>query len=322
VSHGSARTTLHGRLLIVQRHRAGWPQAHIAAAMGVSRKCVKTWIDRFAEQGEAGLRDRSSRPHRVPSRTSAQIEARVVELRRRERRGPEWIGAELGIPARTVSRILCRHQMPRLAVLDPITGELIRASKATAVRYERERPGELVHMDVKKLGKIPPGGGWRARGQTTNNHQSRAKKTRLGYDYVHSLVDDHSRLAYSEILPDEKGATCAAFLARAIDYFAAHGITTIQRLMTDNAWAYRWSLREVCATHGIKQKYIKPHCPWQNGKVERLNRTLATEWAYRQVFTSNDQRAAALAPWLEHYNTQRRHSALGGHPPISRLLPT
>ena len=136
------------------------------------------------------------------------------------------------------------------------------------------------------------------------------------------MVDDHSRLAYSEVLADEKGPTCAAFLERAISYFAAHGITRIERLMTDNAWAYRWSLREVCATHEIRQKFIKPHCPWQNGKVERLNRTLAAEWAYRQAFTTNTERTAALAPWIEHYTTKRRHSALGGKPPTSRLPPT
>lgn len=174
-------------------------------------------------------------------------------------------------------------------------------------------------MDVKKLGKIPDGGGWRAQGQTTQNHRSRMNKTRVGYDYVHSLVDDHSRLAYSEVLPDEKGTTCAAFLQRGIAYFAGHGITRIERLITDNAWAYRHSLRAACAEHDIIQKFIKPHCPWQNGKVERLNRTLQTEWAYRQIFTNNDQRAAALAPWLEHYNTQRRHSSLNGLPPTSRL---
>ena len=143
----------------------------------------------------------------------------------------------------------------------------------------------------------------------------------IGYDYVHSLVDDHSRLAYSEILPDENGPTCAAFLERAAAYFAAKGIARIDRVMTDNAFAYRYSndIKRVCATLGAKQKFIKPHCPWQNGKVERLNRTLATEWAYRQVFTSNAARTAALAPWLEHYNTERRHSSLGGRPPISRL---
>jgi transposase InsO family protein len=321
VSHGNARTLFHGRLLIVQRHQAGWPQAHIAKAMGISRKCVKTWLDRYATEGEAGLRDRSSRPHHTPRRTSAEVESRVVELRRRERRGPAWISAELGVPARTVSRILVRHAMPPLAALDPITGQVIRASKATAVRYEREHPGELVHMDVKKIGRIPDGGGWRVHGRA-NRDATRDRKAKIGYDYVHSLVDDHSRLAYSEVLPDEKGLTCAGFLDRALAYFAAHGIAQVRELMTDNAWSYRWSLRELCAIHGIRQIFIKPHCPWQNGKVERLNRTLQTEWAYRQVFTTNTDRAAALAPWLEHYNTQRRHSALGGLPPISRLLPT
>jgi transposase InsO family protein len=287
--------------------------------MGVSRQCAHRWVARFDAEGEAGLLDRSSRPHRVPSRTSPEIEAVVLAARAEHRRGQDWLGPELGVPARTVSRILRRRQVPKLCTCDPMTGEVIRASKTTAVRYERARPGELVHMDVKKLGRIPDGGGWKAfgRGQST-----RGRDHRVGFDYVHSLVDDHSRLAYSEILGDERGATCAAFLGRAIDYFAAHGITSIERLMTDNAWAYRWSLRELCAARGIKQVFIRPHCPWQNGKVERLNRTLLTEWAYRQVFLTNDERSAALAPWLEHYNTRRRHSALGGLPPVSRLLPT
>jgi len=318
VSHRNARTTVQGRLLIVQRHQAGWPQAHIARAMGISRKCVAKWLARFLAEGEAGLQDRSSRPRTCPRRTSPDLEQRIVELRRRERRGRDWVGAELGVPARTVSRVLARNREPRLCALDPITGEVIRSSKATAVRYERDRPGELVHMDVKKIGRIPDGGGWRAHGRGAGSI-ARDRSTKVGFDYVHTLVDDHSRLAYSEILPDETGTTCAEFLTRALEYFAARGITRIERLMTDNAWAYRWSLREVCAAHGIRQKFIRPHCPWQNGKVERLNRTLQTEWAYRQIFTSNDERAAALAPWLEHYNTRRRHSALGGLPPISRL---
>lgn len=321
MSHGSARTTFHGRLLIVQRHRAGWPQAHIAAAMGVSRKCVKTWIDRYAREGRAGLHDRSSRPHRSPRRTPATVEAAIIELRQRERLGPDELGHRLGVPARTVSRVLARHRMPRLSMLDPITGEVIRASKATAVRYEHDRPGSLVHMDVKKLGRIPDGGGWRVHGRDSPQ-TAKDRRKKIGFDYVHSLVDDHSRLAYSEILPDEKGPTCAAFLERALNYFSAAGIDQVDRLMTDNAWSYRWSLRHVCETRHIKQVFIRPHCPWQNGKVERLNRTLATEWAYRQAFTSNDQRTAALAPWLEYYNTRRRHSSLGGLPPISRLQPT
>jgi transposase InsO family protein len=282
---------------------------------------VKTWIDRFAADGEAGLVTRSSRPHTMTTRTSADVERRVLAARAEHRDGPDVLGPKVGVPARTVSRILRRHQVPYLRACDPMTGEVIRSSKQTAVRYQRERPGELVHMDVKKIGRIPDGGGWRAHGRGAGAIQ-RDRSTKVGYDYVHSLIDDHSRLAYSEILPDEKGTTCAAFLARAIDYFTAHGITRVERLMTDNAWAYRHSLRQLCAERGITQKFIKPHCPWQNGKVERLNRTLATEWAYRQPFTSNDERAAALAPWLEHYNTERRHSALAGHPPITRLLPT
>ena len=321
MSHGNARTTVLGRKLIVDRHQAGWRQAHIAAAMGISRKCVRTWIARYAAEGEAGLADRSSRPHTSPTRTPVEVEDRIVELRGRERKGPDWLGAELGVPARTVSRVLVRRGQPRLCALDPMTGEVIRSSKQTATRYERSRPGELVHMDVKKLGRIPEGGGWRAHGRGAGSI-TRDRDTKVGYDYVHSLVDDHSRLAYSEVLPDEKGATCAAFLARAAAYFAVHGIDRIERVMTDNAWAYKYSLRDVCAAIGARQKFIKPHCPWQNGKVERLNRTLATEWAYRQVFTSNAERAAALAPWIEHYNTRRRHSALGGLPPVSRLAPT
>lgn len=320
MSHRNARTTYQGRLLIVERFRDGWRKAHIAAAMGISRRCVHKWIARFELEGEAGLMDRHSRPRTTPTRTPASVEVRIVALRRAQRLGPDAIGAELGVAVRTVSRVLARHGMPHLRMCDPMTGEVIRASKTTAVRYERARPGELVHMDVKKLGRIPDGGGWRAHGRT--GVSDRERKSGKGFDYIHSLVDDHSRLAYSEILPDEKGPTCAGFLRRAADYFRAHGITCIERVMTDNAWAYRWSLRDVCADLNARQVFIKPHCPWQNGKVERLNRTLQTEWAYRQVFVSNADRAAALAPWLEHYNTRRRHSALGGFPPISRLLPT
>jgi transposase InsO family protein len=321
VSHASARTTVHGRLLIVERHQAGWPQAHIAKAMGVSRKCVKTWVERFAAEGRAGLADRSSRPHATPTRTSAQVEAKVVAARAEQRTGQDRLGPELGVPARTVSRILRRHQVPYLAHCDPITGEVIRASKTTAVRYERDLPGELVHMDVKKIGRIPDGGGWKSHGRGKGN---RHRRQLIGFDYVHAVVDDHSRLAYCEILPDEKGPTCAAFLLRAAGYFAAHGITRIERVITDNHLSYKRStaVADAVATLNARHKFIKPHCPWQNGKVERFNRTLAAEWAYRRPFTSNDERASALAPWLEHYNTQRNHSALAGLPPVSRLLPT
>ena len=245
----------------------------------------------------------------------------MLALRAQQRRGQDWIGPELGIPPRTVSQILRRHQLPYLRECDPITGQVIRSSKVTAVRYERERPGELVHVDVKKLGRIPAGGGWRAHGRGKGN---RDRKYRVGFDDVHSMVDDHSRLAYSEILADEKGATCAAFIGRAAAYFATFGIGRIERVMTDNHMSYKLShdVRDTLLDLGARHVFIKAHCPWQNGKVERFNRTLAIEWAYRHVFTSNTQRANALAPWLEFYNTRRRHTALDGLPPASRLSPT
>jgi transposase InsO family protein len=298
------------------------PVAHAARAMGVSRQCAHRWVARFDAEGDAGLFDRSSRPRRMPTRTAPVVEAAVIAARVEHRRGQDWLGPELGVPARTVSRILRRHHMPRLAMLDPMTGTVIRASKTTAVRYERARAGELVHMDVKKIGRIPDGGGWRAHGRGTAN-SSAHKKARIGYDYIHSVVDDHSRFAYSEILPDERGETCAAFFARALETFNARRVS-ISAVMTDNHWSYTKSadLAVLLTSQRINHVLIRPHCPWQNGKVERFNRTLQTEWAYRHVFASNDDRTAALAPWLDDYNTRRRHSAIGGLPPISRLSPT
>jgi len=316
MSHRNARTTYQSRLLIVERYQQGWAKAHIAAAMGFSRKCVHKWIGRFEAEGEAGLHERSSRPHSMPTRTPAEVESQIVAWRRRHRCGAEEIGIKLGVATRTVARVLQRRGVPHLADCDPMTGIVIRASKATAVRYERQRPGELVHVDVKKLGRIPDGGGWRAHGRSED-----VRGRGIGYDYVHSMVDDHSRLAYSEVLPDEKGPTCAGFMTRGAAYFAAHGITRIEQVITDNHLSYRRSaaFADAVGHLGATQLFIKPHCPWQNGKAERYNRTLQSEWAYRRVFRSNTERAQALAPWLTIYNTQRRHSALGGYPPISRL---
>lgn len=322
MAHANARLNHHGRQLLIERVVGqGWPVAHAAKAMGISRQCAYRWVRRWRAEGVAGLADRSSRPHSSPARTPVVIEEGIVADRTEHRRGPAWIAARHPVCPRTVSRVLRRHQLPALALLDPITGGLIRASKTTAVRYEKDRPGELAHMDVKKIGKIPAGGGWRAHGRAATGEQKH-KKVKIGYDYVHSMIDDHSRLAYSEVLDDEKGPTCAAFLERALDYFAAHGISRVERLMTDNAWAYRWSLRKVCAEHDITQKFIKPHCPWQNGKAERFNRTLATEWAYSQIWLTNDDRTAAFAKWLTHYNTERAHSALAGLTPLKRVSPT
>ncbi len=324
MGHRNARLTVYGRRLIVERVRfEGMPVAHVAKAMGISRQCAHRWLARWDAEGEPGLVDRSSRPHRSPNRTAAVVEQRVVEARRERRVGPDRLADELGVPARTVSRILRRYEVPYLRECDPLTGEVIRASKVTTTRYERDRPGELIHVDVKKIGRIPPGGGWRVWGRQMGSTAAK-KKARIGYDYVHSAVDDHSRLAYSEILPDEQGATAAGFLARAAQFFASHGINHIEAVMTDNHWSYTKSsaVADVLATLDATHVTIRPHCPWQNGKVERFNRTLQTEWAYRQVFTSNSERAQALQPWLDYYNHRRSHSSLGRRPPISRLSPT
>jgi transposase InsO family protein len=317
VAHANARLSLFGRRLLVERVIGqGRPVAHVAKELGVSRQCAHRWVARYRAEGDAGLVERSSRPRSCPRRTPVVVEQQVLGLRRTQRRGQDWIGAELGVPARTVSAILRRHRVPYLRECDPLTGQPIRASKTTTVRYEHHHPGSLVHVDVKKIGRIPDGGGWRAHGRSEE-----VRGRGIGYDYVHAMVDDHSRLAYCEALPDEKGATCAGFIARAAAYFAAHGITRIERVMTDNHLSYKRS-RDVATTLaalGARHVFIRAHCPWQNGKVERFNRTLQTEWAYRQVFLTNQARTQALASWLEFYNTGRRHSALGGQPPISRV---
>ena len=315
MSHANARLTVHGRLLLVQRVvRDRRPVAHVAKELGVSRQCAHRWVSRYLSEGEAGLLDRSSRPHRVPARTGARAEQRVLAARRQLRAGRDVIAAATGVPARTVSRILARHGIPALAACDPVTGLPIRARRLTRTRYERPAPGDLVHIDVKKLGRIPAGGGWRAHGRS-----EKVRGRGIGYDYVHAAVDDHSRLAYAEILDDEKGATCAQFLLRAAAWFAGHGIT-VREVITDNALNYTRSNDFTAAVNAISAKHrrIRPHCPWQNGKVERFNRTLGTEWAYHEPFTSNNARTQALAPWLTTYNTHRPHHALAGHPPISR----
>ena len=318
MSHVNARLTVHGRLLIVDRVAAGRPVAHIAVELGVSRQTAYRWVRRFRAEGPAGLPDRSSQPRSSPARTSSEREQAVLDARRASRFGPLRIAALTGVPARTVGRILHRHGVPHLADCDPLTGAAIRATRTTANRYERARPGELIHLDVKKLGRIPEGGGWRAHGRS-----EQVRGNGIGYDYVHVAIDDYTRVGYAEVLPDEKGATAAGFLTRAAAYFAGHGIGRIERVITDNAFAYRKSaaFRQTVADLGAVQRFIKPHCPWTNGKAERFNRTLQTEWAYRQIFTSSGDRQAALAPWLQHYNTERIHTGIGTTP-ANRVSPT
>jgi transposase-like protein len=268
MSHRNARLTVFGRRLLVERVCSGRPVAHVAAEMGISRATAHKWMRRWRTEGEAGLHDRSSRPLATPHRTTPDAEATVCRLRTDRKLGPARIGPVLGLPASTVHRILTRHRLNRLAWIDRPTGTVIR-------RYERERPGELIHIDVKKLGRIPDGSGHR----TLGRQAGRATRSRMGFDYVHSAVDDHTRLAYSEIHPDEKVATCADFLTRAAAFFHSHGITRIERVLTDNAWAYRKGLawKAALTKPGASGKLTRPYRPQTNGKVERFNRTLLNE---------------------------------------------
>ena len=317
--HANTRLTLHGRALLIERVISdGRPVSHVAKELGISRQCAHRWINRYRAGGSTGLLNRSSRPHRCPHKTTGRREAAVVVARMLDREGPLRIATVTGVPARTVSRILNRYDLPPLSWLDPVTGDSIRSSRATANRYEREKPGELVHIDVKKLGRVPDGGGWRAHGRS-----EKVRGRRIGFDYIHAVIDDNSRVCYAEIHDDEKGATAAGVLLRAADFFAAHGITRIERVISDNAFAYRKSTAfQDAVTHiGAVQRFIKPHCPWTNGKIERFNRTLATEWAYKRKYDTNNDRADALAPWLDYYNTERIHTGIGATP-ISRLSPT
>jgi transposase InsO family protein len=319
MSHRNARTTVFARRLIVERYQAGWPQARIAEQLGVSRATVSKWINRYRAEGGAGLEDRASRPHTTPTRTNPVVEAQILALRERERRGAVYLAGELGLIASTVGRVLHRHQVPHLAAIDPITGIPVRR-RHTGTRYERPRPGDLLHIDVKKLGRVPDGGGWRLHGRTEEVRGRKVHGRGIGYDYLHVAVDDHSRVAYIEALPDERDATCAGFLYRALTWFREHGVH-ILRILTDNAKVYRvgTNWRAVCVALGIRRRFTKPGCPWTNGKAERLNRTLLTEFAYAQPWLSNHDRLAALDSWVHRYNTRRAHSALGGRPPITRL---
>jgi transposase InsO family protein len=307
--HRNARLTPAGRLLLCQRIEAGWPVAHAAESMGISRDRAHVWWRRYQVEGVVGLEDRSSRPRRCPTRTKASRERRIVQLRRTRGLGPARIAGIVGLPASTVHAVLVRHGLNRLDRLD-------RPTRAPIRRMEMSRPGELVHVDIKKLGRIPRGGGWRIHGRTARPSTYQRRKAAIGYAFVHSAVDAYSRLAYSEVLADEQATTAAAFWGRAVAFFADHGIA-VERILTDNGSCYR-SGHFAAALGGVHHSRTRPYRPATNGKVERFNRTLLAEWAYARPWSSDGQRSRALARWLHTYNHHRHHTAIGG-PPVSRV---
>jgi transposase InsO family protein len=324
VTHPNSPLTPDGRRRLCERVDAGRPVSHVAAEAGVARQTLAKWHERWRAEGDQGLLDRSSRPASSPNQTPAQIEDRVEALRREHKLGPIQLmgllraeGIELA--ASTIYRVLVRRGISRLRDLDVGGGDL----REPVHRYEWARPGDMIHVDVKKLGRIPHGGGWRTHGRASAQHRAaeRAKTTgvRAGYVYLHSALDDHSRLAFTEELGDERGATAAAFWARAVKFFRRHGIRRIRRVLSDNGACYRSNAFALAllATH-TRHKRTRPYRPQTNGKVERFHRTLAREWAYSRAWSSNDQRAGGLGAFLDRYNYHRPHTALGGKPPITR----
>jgi transposase InsO family protein len=307
VSHANATLTPRGRLLLARCVvEQGWALRRAAERFQTSATTAGRWATRYRAQGEAGMRDRPSRPHRSPRRTPNRLERRIIKVRVIRRWGPARIGFLLGIHPSTVHRVLSRYGLARLAWLDRPTGRNVR-------RYEHAAPGDLVHIDVKKLGRIPDGGGWKIHGRAARPHIKRGP----GYVYLHTALDDHSRLAYSELLSDERKETAAAFWTRANAYFAGCGIT-VARVLTDNGACYRsFAFRDALGE--ILHKWTRPYRPQTNGKVERFHRTLADEWAYAAPYASDAERAAAYGPWLHRYNHHRGHTALGGRPPASRV---
>ncbi|WP_328376277.1 IS481 family transposase [Micromonospora zamorensis] len=297
-----------------------WPLRRAAERFQVSVNTAKRWADRYRINGAAGMADRSSRPHRSPSRTAAPLERKVLHLRAKRRWGPARTGGQLGLAGSTCHAILRRAGVARLAHLDRATREPIR-------RYEHTSPGDLVHVDIKKLGNIPDGGGGRTQGRArgklnrtaTPGHATDAwGGARLGYAYLHTAIENHSRLAYTEILPDERQETAAAFWQRAHAWFTDHGIT-IARVLTDNGSCYKSHLwHDTCTKLGVTVKKTRPYRPQTNGKVERFHRTMTDEWAYAKPYRSETARRAALPAWLHTYNNHRHHTALGG-PPASRV---
>ena len=322
MSHANAALTPRARLrlakLVVEER---WPVAVAARMFMVSPVTARKWAARYRAEGSAGMTDRSSRPHSMPTKTPPATVKRIVQLRWRRRLGPAQIAGELGMPVSTVHAVLTRCRINRLSRIDRVTGEPIR-------RYEHEKPGSMIHVDVTKFGNIPDGGGWRFIGKQQGDKNKAATAVRtgrtqtghpnIGTAFLHTVIDDHSRVAYVEICHDEKADTAIGVLQRAVAWFADHGVS-VERVLSDNGSAYRsYAWRDACAELGIQPNRTRPYRPQTNGKVERFHRTLADGWAYARFYRSETERRAALPSWLHFYNHHRRHSAIGAAP-ISRL---
>lgn len=304
--HRNAPLTEEGRRRLCERIEDGWTVAAAAESMNISRQCAHKWWRRFREEGEPGLRDRSSRPHTCPHQTPARLERRIVALRQSRKLGPARLAGIVELPASTVHRVLVRNGINRLRWMDRPTGRVIR-------RIETDHPGELIHVDVKKLAKIPAGGGHKKLGRTIDAMRVQ-RRSIGGYTHIHSAIDAYSRLAYSEIGGPENTTTSIAFLHRALAFFRSHGIA-VERILSDNGNGYRsleW--RRTCAELGIVHTRTRPYHPQTNGKIERFNRTLADEWAYVRMFKSEAARARTLDSFLHRYNHHRHHTAIGSTP--------
>ena len=313
--HGNARLSVKGRELLIERIMdAGWSLSAAAEAAGISDRTARKWLGRYRAEGSDGLLDRSSAPAVVANRTDERRVEAIAALRRLRLTGAE-IAELLGMALSTVSGILTRIGMGRLG----------RLGLQPALRYERDRPGELVHIDVKKLGRIHGGAGHRVHGNrglqrpSTKTNAAGQRENQTGWEYVHIAIDDATRLAYVEVLADEKAITAIAFLRRAVTHFNAYGIT-IERVITDNGSAYRSTVHAIaCRAMGIGHLRTRPYRPQTNGKAERFIRTLLGGWAYGALYRNSTERTTALDGWLDYYNHHRRHSALGHKPPIARL---
>ena len=324
-THANAALTPRARLrlarLIVDH---GWPPARAAERYDVSWRTAAKWAARYRAEGPSGMNDRSSRPHRQPNRTPAPVVRKIVHLRWKQRLGPVEIGDRLGLPSSTVHAVLVRCRLNRLTHLDRATGEPIR-------RYEHEKPGDLIHVDVKKLGKVPDGGGWRyvGRQQGERNRSATVERTgaprnkyrnpQIGICYLHTVIDDHSRVAYVEAREDETKETATEVLRNAVAWFGERGVT-VQRVISDNGSCYKSKLwKKTCTDLGITAKKTRPYRPQTNGKIERFHRTLAEGWAFKKLYNSESARLAALPAWIHEYNHHRPHSAIGKAAPITRL---